>query len=105
MLGETTMIRTTRSSLTLSLFAATALTLGLLGSASAQQSVEVHHKTVKVGDLDIFYRARRDWGGVAQNLTRSFVGKFCGGVVPGFSIYQYCRTSVLPGSGGVDGIA
>src|SRR3954468_7668272 len=30
--------------------------LGLAGSAAAQQSVEVRHKTVKVGDLDIFYR-------------------------------------------------
>jgi pimeloyl-ACP methyl ester carboxylesterase len=50
------MIRTTRSNLTLSLFAATAWTLGLMNPASAQQSVEVLHKTVKVGDLDIFYR-------------------------------------------------
>src|SRR3954464_2025687 len=36
-----------------SLFATLALALGL--PASAQQPV-VHHKTVKVGDLDIFYR-------------------------------------------------
>ena len=48
------MIRTTNSHLTL--FAATALSLVLTGRASAQQTVEVLHKTVKVGDLDIFYR-------------------------------------------------
>jgi pimeloyl-ACP methyl ester carboxylesterase len=42
--------------MTLSLLAATAWTLGLAGSAAAQQSVEVRHKTVKVGDLDVFYR-------------------------------------------------
>jgi hypothetical protein len=30
--------------------------LGLTNSVSAQQSVKVFHKTVKVGDLDIFYR-------------------------------------------------
>src|SRR3954468_17179406 len=30
--------------------------LALAGSAAAQQAVEVRHKTVKVGDLDIFYR-------------------------------------------------
>ena len=40
----------------LSLLAATALALGL--PASAQQP-EVLHKTVKVGDLDIFYRVVR----------------------------------------------
>src|SRR3954463_2226512 len=50
------MIRTTTFKLTLSLLVATAGTLGLAGAASAQQSVEVRHKTVKVGDLDIFYR-------------------------------------------------
>ena len=50
------MIRTTRSRLTLCLFATSAWTLGLIGSASAQPPVEVLHKTVKVGDLDIFYR-------------------------------------------------
>ncbi len=48
------MIRTTNSHLTL--FAATALSLVLTDCASAQQTVEVLHKTVKVGDLDIFYR-------------------------------------------------
>ena len=50
------MIRTTKSNLTLTLFAATATVLGLANPASAQHPVEVHHKTVKVGDLDIFYR-------------------------------------------------
>ena len=39
----------------LTLAAATALMLGMGGHASAQQPV-VLHKTVKVGDLDIFYR-------------------------------------------------
>ena len=48
------MIRTTNFLWTL--FAAAALTLVLAGRASAQQTVEVLHKTVKVGDLDIFYR-------------------------------------------------
>ncbi|VTR96839.1 alpha beta hydrolase fold protein : Alpha/beta hydrolase fold protein OS=Planctomyces limnophilus (strain ATCC 43296 / DSM 3776 / IFAM 1008 / 290) GN=Plim_2664 PE=4 SV=1: Abhydrolase_6 [Gemmata massiliana] len=39
--------------------AAVALTVGLAGSAVAQQpapAVKVAHKTVKIGDLDIFYR-------------------------------------------------
>ena len=35
---------------------ATASTLGLTNSVSAQQAVKVLHKTVKIGDLDIFYR-------------------------------------------------
>jgi pimeloyl-ACP methyl ester carboxylesterase len=56
MLGDTMMIRTTKSNLTLSLIAAGALTLGLTNAVSAQQPVTVLHKTVKVGDLDIFYR-------------------------------------------------
>jgi pimeloyl-ACP methyl ester carboxylesterase len=50
------MICTTKLTLTLSLFAATAWSLGLTNSVSAQQSGKVFHKTVKVGDLDIFYR-------------------------------------------------
>ena len=50
------MIRTTTFTLALSLFVATAWSLGLTNSVSAQQSVKVFHKTVKVGDLDIFYR-------------------------------------------------
>ncbi|APW64210.1 alpha/beta fold hydrolase [Paludisphaera borealis] len=50
------MIRTTNSHLPLSLVAAAALALGLTDCVSAQQPVEVLHKTVKVGDLDIFYR-------------------------------------------------
>src|SRR5271157_6438796 len=48
------MFRTTKCTLAFTLFAAAAL--GLADSASAQQPVKVHHKTVKVGDLDIFYR-------------------------------------------------
>jgi hypothetical protein len=39
----------------LTLAAATAPMLGLSGHATAQRPV-VHHKTVKVGELDIFYR-------------------------------------------------
>jgi pimeloyl-ACP methyl ester carboxylesterase len=50
------MIRTTKSRLTPTLLAATVWALGLANAASGQQTVEVHHKTVKVGDLDIFYR-------------------------------------------------
>jgi pimeloyl-ACP methyl ester carboxylesterase len=49
-------IWTTKSKLTFALFAATGLILGLCNPASAQQAVEVLHKTVKVGDLDVFYR-------------------------------------------------
>jgi pimeloyl-ACP methyl ester carboxylesterase len=45
-----------KTRLTLPLLAAAALILGLTGSVSAQQPVEVLHRTVKVGDLDIFYR-------------------------------------------------
>src|SRR4051794_12439814 len=55
-LGEMTMVRMARSNWVLSLLAATAWTLGLTGRASAQQAVDVFHRTVKVGDLDIFYR-------------------------------------------------
>src|SRR5439155_18001839 len=54
--GDTIMTRTTQFTLALSLFAAGACTLGLTNSLSAQQSVKVLYKTVKVGDLDIFYR-------------------------------------------------
>jgi len=50
------MIRATRFNLALSLMAATAWALGLADAASAEPSVEVHHKIAKVGDLDIFYR-------------------------------------------------
>jgi pimeloyl-ACP methyl ester carboxylesterase len=49
-------IRTTRSNRILSLVAITGWTLGLVHAASAQQPAEVLHKTIKVGDLDIFYR-------------------------------------------------
>jgi pimeloyl-ACP methyl ester carboxylesterase len=47
---------TTKSRSTRPLLAAIAWTLGLTGSVTAQQPVNVLHKTVKVGDLDIFYR-------------------------------------------------
>jgi pimeloyl-ACP methyl ester carboxylesterase len=50
------MIDMTRHKLALYVLAAIACTLGLSRSASAQQPVSVLHKTVKVGDLDIFYR-------------------------------------------------
>ena len=50
------MFRTTNSRLILYLLAAAAWTLGSAGAASAQHSVQVRHKTIKVGDLDIFYR-------------------------------------------------
>jgi pimeloyl-ACP methyl ester carboxylesterase len=50
------MIRTAKSHSTLFLFAAAAWALGSTDRASAQPPVEVLHKTVKVGDLDIFYR-------------------------------------------------
>ena len=50
------MIRSMRSLSTISLFAATAWGLAGSSSVSAGQPVSVLHKTVKVGDLDIFYR-------------------------------------------------
>jgi pimeloyl-ACP methyl ester carboxylesterase len=50
------MICTAKFTLAFSLFAAMAWSLGLTNSVSAQQAVKVLHKTVKVGDLDIFYR-------------------------------------------------
>ena len=50
------MIRTTKWNLVLALLATTTVILGPTRSVSAQQSVKVFHKTVKVGDLDIFYR-------------------------------------------------
>jgi pimeloyl-ACP methyl ester carboxylesterase len=40
----------------LTLFSITALAIGPAHSASARQPVVVLHKTVKIGDLDIFYR-------------------------------------------------
>jgi pimeloyl-ACP methyl ester carboxylesterase len=56
MLGDTIMIRGTKLYSTVFLFSAAAWTLGLTNSVSAHQPVNVLHKTVKVGDLDIFYR-------------------------------------------------
>lgn len=50
------MTRTTTRTLVLALLAITGLALGPTGTASAQQPVNVFHKTAKVGDLDIFYR-------------------------------------------------
>jgi hypothetical protein len=50
------MTRTPELSLVLLLCAATVLTVGPTNWATAQQSMKVSHKTVKIGDLDIFYR-------------------------------------------------
>ncbi|HWY87478.1 MAG TPA: alpha/beta hydrolase [Gemmataceae bacterium] len=50
------MTRSTKITLALSLFAASAWAFGVTDSIVAQQSLQVHHKTVKVGDLEIFYR-------------------------------------------------
>jgi pimeloyl-ACP methyl ester carboxylesterase len=50
------MICTMKFNLPLSLVAVAICALGLTNSVSAQQQVQVLHKTVKVGDLDIFYR-------------------------------------------------
>src|SRR5258707_133837 len=50
------MTRMAKFTMALSLLAAIAWALGLTHSISAQQPVKVLHKTVKVGDLDIFYR-------------------------------------------------
>jgi pimeloyl-ACP methyl ester carboxylesterase len=50
------MIYTTKSNLPRSVVAVAICALGLTNSVSAQQQVQVLHKTVKVGDLDIFYR-------------------------------------------------
>ncbi|MES2790534.1 MAG: alpha/beta hydrolase [Planctomycetota bacterium] len=50
------MSRTTTRTLVLPLLAITAFAFGTPRTASAQHSVQVLHKTIKVGDLDIFYR-------------------------------------------------
>ena len=50
------MIRTVKSNPTLYLLAAGLWAVALASSAPAQQTAPVHHKTVKVGDLEIFYR-------------------------------------------------
>ena len=49
------MTRSSNPRMLSTLTAATALILGLGGHATAQQPV-VHHKTVKLGELGIFYR-------------------------------------------------
>jgi pimeloyl-ACP methyl ester carboxylesterase len=56
----------------LSLFAATAWAPGLTNSVSAQQPVRVFHKTVKVGDLDIFYREAGPKGAPTLLLLHGF---------------------------------
>jgi pimeloyl-ACP methyl ester carboxylesterase len=50
------MTRMAKFTMALSLLAAIAWAFGLTHSISAQQPMKVFHKTVKVGDLDIFYR-------------------------------------------------
>lgn len=50
------MPRSTRWTLVPALLTIAAFAIGAPQAASAQQSVKVRHKTVKVGDLDIFYR-------------------------------------------------
>jgi pimeloyl-ACP methyl ester carboxylesterase len=42
--------------LVLPLLAVAVFTIGLTNSIVAQQSIQVHHKTVKVGDWEIYYR-------------------------------------------------
>ena len=49
------MTRTTTRTLALALLTITAWAVARPGAASAQQP-KAHHKTIKVGDLDIFYR-------------------------------------------------
>jgi pimeloyl-ACP methyl ester carboxylesterase len=50
------MTSATTRNLFLALLAITALALGSIRTASARQPVKVFHKTVMVGDLEIFYR-------------------------------------------------
>src|SRR5271170_3898063 len=50
------MFCTMKSNLHFSVVAAAVCAFGLTDSVSAQQKVHVFHKTVKLGDLDIFYR-------------------------------------------------
>ena len=66
------MIRTTRPGSTFALVATAACVLGSIHSASAQPSVEVRHKTVKVGDLDIFYREAGPKGAPTVLLLHGF---------------------------------
>jgi pimeloyl-ACP methyl ester carboxylesterase len=46
----------TRKTLVLAILSALALAPASQGAAPAQQPVKVYHRTIKVGDLDIFYR-------------------------------------------------
>ena len=50
------MTRSTTRTLVPALLTITVLAIGAPEAARAQQPVKAHHKTVKVGDLDIFYR-------------------------------------------------
>jgi pimeloyl-ACP methyl ester carboxylesterase len=55
-IGGLTMVCASQFNLLLPPFAALLLLVGLSNPVLAQQSVKVYHKTVRVGDLDIFYR-------------------------------------------------
>ena len=61
------MTRSSNPRMLLTLTAASALILGLGGHATAQQPV-VHHKTVKVGELDIFYREAAGTSALKRSL-------------------------------------
>jgi pimeloyl-ACP methyl ester carboxylesterase len=62
----------TKTILILRVLAAAAWVLGPVNTASAQASTEVRHKTVKVGDLDIFYREAGPKGGPTILLLHGF---------------------------------
>jgi len=59
--------------LILTLLATTASAFGPTCSVSAQQPVKVLHKTVKVGDLDIFYREAGSEGCSGHPALRGLV--------------------------------
>ena len=61
------MTRSSNPRMLLTLTAATALILGLGGHATAQQPV-VHHKAVKVSELDIFYREAAGTSALGRSL-------------------------------------
>jgi pimeloyl-ACP methyl ester carboxylesterase len=75
------MTRTTKRNLALSLFAAAVLAVGLTNFGAAQQparssagadAVKVFYKTMKVGDLDIFYREAGPKGAPTILLLHGF---------------------------------
>jgi alpha-beta hydrolase superfamily lysophospholipase len=66
------MSRTMKLRLTFALFAAIAWTFGPANLVSAQTPAKVYHKTVKVGDLDIFYREAGPKGAPTILLLHGF---------------------------------